>query len=367
MTTAHDHAMTAGISGLQDCLSRIEPVSPVRYADAMRRIDILTKPQGSLGRLEDVAARIFAIQDGQTPLKVDPARIVTVAADHGVVAEGVSASPAIVTRQQVRNFLRGGGGISVLSRVNGFDHQVVDAGVAGEDFPEHPRLVRQKIASGTNNIARGPAMTEAACLAALNLGISLAKDAHAAGFCCLGSGEMGIGNTTPSTALFAALYGIDPATIAGPGAGLSPEGVRHKTAVIKKALDANVEAAKSKDPVRLLTALGGLEIAVLTGLVLGSAASRLPMVIDGFISTAACAVALEMAPHARDYCFFSHASAEPGHAVIMGKLGERPLVDLGLRLGEGTGAVFGLLVLRSAAALYNDMATFTDAGISEGT
>ena len=330
----------------------------------MKHIDVLTKPKGSLGRLEDVAARLFAIRDGRTPLAVDPARIVTVAADHGVVEEGVSASPAIVTRQQVNNFLGGGAGISVLTRTNGIDHQVVDAGVAGEDFPEHPRLVRRKIASGTANMSRGPAMTIEECLAALDVGISLAEEADAAGFRCLGTGEMGIGNTTPSTALFAALYGLDPVSIVGPGAGLLPEGILHKAGVIKKSLDVNADAVKSKDPVRLLAALGGLEIAVLTGLVLGSAAVRLPVVIDGFISTAACAMALKMAPQARDYCFFSHASAEPGHAAIMAELGERPLVDLGFRLGEGTGAVFGMLILRNAAAMYNDMATFTNAGIS---
>ena len=359
--------MTATTAFLEEWLSRIEAVSSAQYSEGMRHIDGLTKPKGSLGRLEDVAARLFAVQNGCGVLAVDPARIVTVAADHGVTEEGVSASPAIVTRQQVHNFLNGGGGISVLARVNGIDHQVVDVGVAGEDFPEHPRLVRHKIASGTGNIARGPAMTEAQCLAALRLGISLAEEAHAAGFRCLGTGEMGIGNTTPSTALFAALYGLDPASIVGPGAGLSPDGIRHKTDVIRNALAVNAEAVKTGNPLTLLAALGGLEIATLTGLVLGGAALRLPVVIDGFISTAACAVALTIAPQAGGYCFFSHASAEPGHAVIMAKLGERPLVDLGFRLGEGSGAVFGMLILRNAAAIYNDMATFAGAGVSEGT
>jgi len=359
--------MPPAATRFQNCLSRIEPVSSARYAEAMKHIDMLTKPKGSLGLLEDVAARLFAIQGDAKPLSVDPARIVTVAADHGVVEEGISASPSIVTRQQVHNFLNGGAGISVFTRTNGIDHQVVDAGVAGEEFPEHPRLVQRKIASGTANMSRGPAMTMEECLAALDLGISLAESAHAMGFCCLGTGEMGIGNTTPSTALFAALYGLDPASIVGPGAGLLPEGVRRKTEVIKKSLDANADAMKSKDHMRLLAALGGLEIATLTGLVLGSAALRLPVVIDGFISTAACAVALAMAPQARGYCFFSHTSAEPGHAIIMAELGEQPLMNFGFRLGEGTGAVFGILVLRNAAAMYNDMATFSDAGVLEGT
>ena len=220
---------------------------------------------------------------------------------------------------------------------------------------------------GTANIAKGPAMTMAECLAALDLGISLAEEAHGEGIRCLGTGEMGIANTTPSTALFAALYGLDPAAITGPGTGLSAEGMRHKVAVIKKALDANRDAVKSNDPVALLAALGGLEIATLAGLVLGGASLRMPVVIDGFISTAACAIALAIAPRARDYCFFSHASAEPGHAAVMAKIGERPLVDLDFRLGEGTGAVFGMVILRSAAAMYNEMATFSAAGVSEGS
>jgi nicotinate-nucleotide--dimethylbenzimidazole phosphoribosyltransferase len=352
---------------LDECVSRIAPVDPSLYAKAMAHIDVLTKPKGSLGRLEEMAARLFAVQNGATPLAADPARVVTVAADHGVAEEGVSTSPSIVTRQQVRNFINGGGGISVLTRANGIGLQVVDAGVAGEDFAPHPLLVRKKIASGTANITGGPAMRMEECLDALDLGISLAERARAEGIRCLGTGEMGIANTTPSTALFSALYGLDPASITGPGTGLSEEGVRRKAAVIQKALDANAGAVKSKDPIAVLAALGGLEIAALAGLILGGAALRVPLVIDGFISTAACAVALAIAPQAKDYCFFSHASAEPGHEAVMAKLGERPLVDLGFRLGEGTGAVFGMLILRSAAAMFNEMATFSGAGVSGGS
>lgn len=351
-------------SRLDACVSRILPVDPALETVAMAHIDNLTKPRGSLGRLEELAARLYAVQDGKTPLAADPARVVTMAADHGVAEEGVSVSPVVVTRQQVLNFLNGGGGISVMCRTNGINLQVVDAGVAGGEFPDHPLLVRQKIASGTANITKGPAMTEEECLAALDLGITIAETARDQGFRCLGTGEMGIGNTTPSTALFSALYGLDPASIVGPGAGLSAEGIRHKTAVIKKSLDMNADAVKSGNPVRILASLGGLEIAALTGLVLGAASVRLPVMIDGFISTAACAIALAIAPHARGYCFFSHASAEPGHAAVMERLGERPLVDLGFRLGEGTGAVFGMVILRSAAAMFNEMATFSEAGVS---
>ncbi|MDL2210648.1 nicotinate-nucleotide--dimethylbenzimidazole phosphoribosyltransferase [Desulfovibrio sp. OttesenSCG-928-O18] len=352
-------------SRLNGCIARIAPVDDLLPAKAMAHIDTLTKPLGSLGRLEELAARLFAIQEGKAPIAADPARIVTVAADHGVAAEGVSPSPAIVTRQQVHNFMEGGGGISVLCACNGIGHQVVDAGVAGEEFPEHPILVRRKIASGTANIAEGPAMSTEECLAALALGIDLADMARADGVRCLGTGEMGIANTTPSTALFAAMLGVAPEAITGPGAGLPRTRLAHKTAVIRKALAVNSAAAASRDPLAVLTALGGLEIATLSGLILGAAANRIAVMVDGFISTAAYVMARSFAPSVRDYCFFAHASAEPGHVLIMERLGERPLVDLDFRLGEGTGAVFGMLVLRSAAAMFNNMATFTGAGVSE--
>lgn len=356
---------TPGAS-LRACLSKITPVDPSLLEEAMAHINTLTKPLGSLGRLEELAARLYAAQGGKRPLAVDPARIVTAAADHGVTEEGISSSPVIVTRQQVYNFLNGGGGISVICRCNNIGHQVVDAGVFGDDFAEHPALVRRKIASGTANIAKGPAMTREQCLTALELGIELAETAHADGIRCLGTGEMGIGNTTPATALFSAFYGFDPAPITGPGAGVPPAGMAGKIAVIRKALDVNRDAVQSGDPIAVLAALGGYEIATLAGLILGAAARRIPVMVDGFISTAACASALAIAPSAAGYCFFGHASAEPGHARIMERIGQRPLVDLDLRLGEGTGAVFGMVILRSAAAMFNDMATFTGAGVTAG-
>lgn len=352
-------------SRLNDCISRIAPVDDTLPARAMAHIDTLTKPRGSLGRLEELAARLFAIQQGVTPIAADPARIVTIAADHGVAAEGVSPSPAIVTRQQVRNFVDGGGGISVLCACNAVGLQVVDAGVAGEAFPDHAILVRRKIASGTANIADGPAMTRDECLAALVLGIDLADLAFRDGIRCLGTGEMGIGNTTPSTALFTAMLGIAPEAITGPGAGLPRARLAHKTAVIRKALAANGAAISDRDPLAVLAALGGLEIAALSGLILGASVNRIAVMVDGFISTAAYVMARAFAPAVRDYCFFAHASAEPGHALIMERLDERPLIDLDLRLGEGTGAVFGMVLLRNAAAMYNNMATFTGAGVSE--
>lgn len=349
---------------LATCLAAIKPVDPALVAEGKTYIDSLTKPVGSLGRLEELAARLYAIQGGVRPLAVDPARILTFGGDHGVTEEGINAAPPIITRQQMNNFLNGGGGISVLCRCNGVDHMVVDAGVAGEDFAEHPKLVRRKIASGTANMAKGPAMTRDECLAALVLGIDMAQEAYDKGFRVVGTGEMGIGNTTPSTALFCALFDLDPADVTGPGAGVPPAGIAGKAAVIKKSLAVNAGAIAGKDPVAILAAVGGLEIAAMTGLILGGASLGMAVMTDGFISSASYAVARGMAPAVGGYCFFAHASAEPGHVKVLELLGERALVDLDFRLGEGTGAAIGIAVLRSAAAMFNDMATFNSAGVT---
>lgn len=351
------------ITKVNNTISSIVPLDPALMLDAMRYIDDLTKPPGSLGRLEESAARLFAVQNGARPLAADPARIVTAAGDHGVCEEGVSACPSIITRQQVLNFMNGGGGISVLCKCNGIQHRIADVGVEGEEFPEHPLLIRGKVASGTANMAKGPAMTEDGCVQALAFGIELADMAAKDGIRCLGTGEMGIGNTTPSTAIFSALYGFAPEDITGPGAGVPSIGMQGKIDVIKKSLRVNADAVNSKDPLRILASLGGLEIAALTGLILGAAARRIPVVIDGFISTAAYAAAHAFAANVKEYCFFAHASAEPGHKLIMAAIGDTPLVDLDFRLGEGTGAVFGIVILRNAAAMFNDMATFSSAGV----
>ena len=341
----------------------VKPLDATLAARAKAHLDNLTKPPGSLGRLEDAAARLYAVQGGKAPV-VDPALVVTIAGDHGVTAEGISYSNPIVTRQQVCNFLNGGGCISVMCRASGVRHLVVDAGVAGGAFEDHPLLVRNKIASGTANMAHGPAMSEEECLAALLLGIDLAERAEKEGVRCIGTGEMGIGNTTPSTALFSVFLGLDPADIAGPGAGVPPVGMEGKIAVIKKALAVNAAAVAGGDPLGVLAALGGLEIAALAGLVLGGAARGIPVVVDGFISTAAYVAARAFAPAVAGRCFFAHASAEPGFALIMASLGEKPLLDLAMRLGEGTGAALGMVLLRNAAAVFNEVATFSSAGVT---
>lgn len=341
----------------------VAPVAPERAAEAGRRLDGLTKPPGSLGRLEDMARQLYAVQE-RAPLRARPARMFTIAADHGVVEEGVASSPQAVTALMVRNFLAGGAGINALCTTAGADLRVVDAGVAAEPFAPHPALIDAKIARGTANMAKGPAMTHEQCAAALRLGVQLAEQAREDGIRVVGTGEMGIGNTTASSALFCAYFGLSPAEMTGMGAGVPPAGLEHKTRVIEKALTVNRDAAAGGNPLAVLAALGGLEIAALAGLILGSAARRMAVMIDGFIATAAFTAAWKLAPAVRGYCFFSHGSAEAGHANVLKRLGETPLLDLGLRLGEGTGAALAFMLLDAAAAVYNDMATFEGAGIA---
>lgn len=346
---------------LSSLLSAVRPVDASLEAKARVHLDNLTKPQGSLGRLEDMAARLFCIQDGARPLRARPARMYTIAGDHGVVAEGVAACPQDVTPQMVHNFLNGGAAINALCASADIDLVVVDAGVIGE-LPVHPRLIHAKIAPGTANMAKGPAMSREQCVAAVMLGASLAEQSHREGYTVLGTGEMGIGNTTPSTALFCAYLGFSPLDIIGMGAGVPPAGLAYKAAVIEKALAVN--AVSLRDPLDTLAALGGLEIAALAGLVLGGAARHMGVMIDGFIATAAFVAARALAPAVEDYCFFSHGSAEAGHGKVLARLGKRPLLDLGLRLGEGTGAALGISLLAAAAAAFNDMATFESAGVN---
>lgn len=352
-----------GNETLASLMGRVRPVDASLAAKAQAHLDDLTKPQGSLGRLEEMALRLFLIQ-GENPLKASPAAIFTCAGDHGVAKEGVSLYPQEVTRQMVLNFIAGGAGINVLARKAGAELVVVDAGTAGGTYPDHPGLVQAKIAPGTANMAKGPAMTLAECEKALLLGARLAGEAAARGVKVIGTGDMGIANTTPSTALFCAFLGLQPSAITGPGTGLDAGGVSRKVQVVAASIAANREAVLSGDPLRVLAALGGFEIACIAGLILGGAANKMAVLVDGFISTAAATAAFKLAPEARGYCFFSHASAEPGHQAVMEALGEKPLLDLGLRLGEGTGAALALMLLSSAAAIFNEMATFSQAGVS---
>jgi len=351
---------------LDAALAAITPVDASLAEKGQAHIDNLTKPKGSLGRLEELALQLFLIQDGQAP-QADPMRIYTVAGDHGVNEEGVSVYPQEVTRQMILNFLNGGAGINVLAGTAGAQLYVVDAGSCGGGYDEHPQLIQAKIAPGTANLAKGPAMTREQCIQALLLGIDLADRAAADGVKILGTGDMGISNTTPSTALYCAYLGLEPESMTGPGTGLDAEGVTSKAAVIRRGLTANKAVVASGDPIGILAALGGLEIAALAGLILGGAKNRQLICVDGFISTAAYAAAVKICPTVKEYCVISHASAEPGHITAVEKMGLSPLLSLGFRLGEGTGAACAMYLVRSAADMYNKMASFADAGVSEAT
>ena len=347
---------------LETTLNAIVPVTDELDVAIQARLDDLTKPPGSLGTLESIATQYCRARLTTAPT-LPHKRIYCFGADHGVVAEGISAFPAEVTPQMVMNMLGGGAAINVLSEHANSELVIVDMGVNDPLADAPPALRRHKIRPGTDNIAKGPAMTETEAVAALEVGIELANEAARDGITLLGTGDMGIGNTTPSTALYCALLDCDPAEITGRGTGLDDAGVTHKTAVIAKALEVNSERLTS--PLSTLAAVGGFEIAGIAGLVLGAAAQRIPVVVDGFISTAGATVAVAMCPAVRDYLLFSHMSQEQGHACILEKLTASPILDLGLRLGEGTGAALAMGMVDAAIKIYCNMATFSGAGVSE--
>jgi nicotinate-nucleotide--dimethylbenzimidazole phosphoribosyltransferase len=348
---------------IRKIVERIGPLDRSALAEARDRLDSLTKPPGSLGRLEDLAAQIYAVQ-GKSPIAADPALVVVAAGDHGVTARGVSPFPQEVTRQMVANFLSGGAAVSAMCREVGVDLMVVDAGCAGGEFAEHEKLLQAKIAEGAADISRGPAMNREQCARALALGAGMADRAQAGGVRSVALGEMGIGNTTSAAALYCALFGLDPREICGPGTGLDREGVALKARIVGEALEANAGAAASGDGFEILASLGGYEIAVLAGLALGAAANDLLVFVDGYIATAAFACAWRVKPEAKGYAIFAHTSAEPGHAKALEAMNAKPLLDLGMRLGEGTGAVLAIQLARQACAIFNNMATFEQAGVS---
>jgi nicotinate-nucleotide--dimethylbenzimidazole phosphoribosyltransferase len=353
------------MSLLQSTIESVTPLDPKYFDQAQAHIDSQTKPRGSLGTLERIACRLVALARGQAP-RVDPARVCTCAGDHGVAAQGVSLFPQEVTRQMVENFVRSGAAINVLTRTAGVDLKVVDAGCLGGPFPEHPALVQCKVAPGTRDFTTGPAMTRNQCIQALENGVRLAQAARDDGIVTLCTGEMGIANSTPATALFCAYLGLSPEAVTGPGTGLDAEGVRHKAKVIEKGLSLHSPAIASGDPVAILASLGGFEIATLAGMLLGGASLGMALVVDGFISASAFAAARAICPTVAEYAFFAHASAEPGFAAVMESLGATPLLHLGMRLGEGTGAAMAVFILRCAANIYTDMATFASAGVNAG-
>ncbi len=349
-----------------DASLSLPPLDPALLAEAKSHMDSLAKPQGSLGRLEEIAVRLYAIRQGRTPLTVTPAILFTVAADHGIAAKKVSAYPQEVTRQMVSTFLNGTGAVTIICRENGIAHCLVDAGCAGGPFPvvSNPTLLDRRLGDGTADFSEGPAMSRETAKKGLEQGIELVRDAAGEGCQCTAIGEMGIGNTSSATALFCALFDLDPMLITGPGTGLTEKGRLRKAAILRDALTLHAESVREGDAIDVLALLGGFEIATMAGIVLGSALEGLPVLIDGFIAMSAYAVACAIAPQVKDYAFLTHTSAEPGTQAVLNALNERPLLDLGLRLGEGTGAGTAYPLFRTAAALYNDMASLVRAGVS---
>lgn len=346
---------------MAEAIRNIRPVDQACMEHTQARLDRLTKPRGSLGRLEELAIRYVGITGEEQP-KVPSAVVLTFAADHGVTDEGVSAYPREVTAQMVLNFLRGGAGVNVLASHVGADVQVVDIGV-DHDFGPLPRLIVKKVARGTKNFLREPAMSVAQAIQALEVGVALANQLAAQGIGLLGTGEMGIGNTTPSAAITAVLTGETVAQVTGRGTGIDDEGYRRKVEVIEQAILRH--HPNPDDPLDVLSKVGGLEIAGLAGLILGGAAHRIPVVLDGFIAGAAALIAVKLQPRCRDYLIASHQSVERGHGVILTQLGLMPLFDLSLRLGEGTGACLGIGLVQAAIKILTQMATFDEAGVSE--
>lgn len=351
---------------LRDTRARI--VAAVQAVDgewervAWHRLDSLTKPPRSLGRIEALAAQLAAIQRTERPTS-RPAAAVVFAADHGVAARGVSAYPQEVTAQMVRNFAAGGAAVNQLARTAGAELVVYDVGVAAP-LDDVGGIRHAKVRPGTRDMAAGPAMTLDETVSALQVGADAVDElASRTGVRAVALGEMGIGNTTAAAALVCALTGVPPSEVVGPGTGLDAEGVARKTAVVEQALAVNRDSLT--DPLGALAAVGGLEIAALAGAVIGCARHRAAAVIDGFISTAAALAAARLCPECVGYIIASHRSKERGHAVALASLGVEPLLDLDMRLGEASGAVLALPLLDAACAVIGGMATFSEAGVSE--
>lgn len=345
---------------LQRTCRAIAPLDAQAMQAARERQANLTKPGGALGRLEHLSIQLAGIT-GQLRPQLSPRQVIVCAADHGVTVEGVSAYPSAVTAQMVLNFLHGGAAINVLARQAGAGVSVLDVGVAA-DLPSHPQLCSAKVRYGTANLRREPAMQRAEAIASLEAGIRVAQDAIAGGAHVLATGDMGIGNTTASAAIAALVTGQPVAAVTGRGTGLDDERLRHKIGVIEDALAQR--QPQTADALDVLGKVGGLEIGAIAGIILAGAANRTPVVIDGVISTAGAAIAMGLCPAVQPYLIAGHRSVEPGHALLLAHLGLAPLIDLDLRLGEGTGAALALPLLDAAVATLNEMATFAEAQVS---
>lgn len=345
---------------LQKIIKSIKPIN-IKFGEiAQKHLDNLTKPQGSLGRLEEFAKRLVEIFEDPMPV-LDKKAIFIFAGDHGVTEEGVSAYPKEVTKQMVFNFLRGGAGINVLARYAGAEVVVVDIGVDYE-FGNLDGLISKKVVMGTKNMRNGPAMTREEALRCIEVGIDLANEYALKDYKIFGTGDMGIGNTTPSSAIAAVLTGKPVSEVTGRGTGIGDNVLRKKIRVIEDAIYLN--KPNTSDLIDVLSKVGGAEIGGIAGLIIGAAARRIPVVIDGFISTAGALIAYYIEPKTKDYMFAAHNSVEIGHKTMLEIIGLRPILDLDLRLGEGTGAALAMLMIEAGLKIYKEMSTFNEAGVS---
>ncbi|MCI0605571.1 nicotinate-nucleotide--dimethylbenzimidazole phosphoribosyltransferase [bacterium] len=340
-------------------IPEIGPIDPLFFKKAQDHWDNLIKPQGSLGRLEEIVSRICAITRTEIP-DIARKRLLVFAADHGIVREGVSAYPQDVTVQMVRGFLAGKAAISMLAKQHKIDLKIVDMGIASTI--SHRDLISVHINNGTRNFLREPAMTVQEMTEAFQAGIRFAQEAKRDGIQLLAGGDMGIGNTAAASAIYSALFGLDPDVVTGKGAGLDEKGRVHKTQIIREALKKwNIT---DREPLKILQHFGGFEVAALSGLYIGAASERIPIVIDGFICSSAAAISVALAPVSKEYMFFGHASAENGYGIVLQHLDVKPILDLDMRLGEGTGAALAFGIIQSAVDLFREMPTFEQAEVS---
>ncbi len=346
---------------LESTVERILPVNGEVMEKTQERLDSLTKPVGSLGVMEYIAKKIAGITNEVKPGLPEKASIL-MAGDHGVVQEGVSAYPQEVTPQMVMNFINGGAAMSVLTKHVGSELIIVDIGVAS-DLPEMPFLHKKKVAYGTSNMCKGPAMTREQAVEAIEVGIEVAEDCIKKGKGLISIGEMGIGNTTPSTAIISLYAGKPVEEVVGRGTGVDDGRLKIKIEAINRAIELN--QPEVKDPIDVLSKVGGLEIAGMAGIILGASANRVPVVIDGFISGAAAVIATAINPEIKNYLLASHLSEEPGHKAMLDYLDISPMLYMNMRLGEGTGAALATTIIDASLKILNEMSTFAEAGVSE--
>lgn len=344
-----------------ETLKKIKPSNKEYISLCQERLDSLTKPPGSLGVLEEIAKKMACIQE-KVLATIEGKTVMIMAADHGVVAEGVSAFPQEVSIQMLHNFAQQGAAINVLARQAGFKTLVADIGVVA-DSSGIAGIIQSKIRMGTNNMCMEAAMSREEAIAAIEAGINLVEKEIKQGANLIATGEMGIGNTSASSAILASFVSEDFDLLVGLGTGIDEKKYKNKQKAIKKAIDLN--RPDSNDPIDVLSKVGGLEIAALTGIILGAASMKTSVIIDGFISTAAALLAYKMHPDCRDYLFASHISQEPGHKIMLDIIGLKPMLYLDMRLGEGTGAVLAANLLEAAVKIIHEMASFKEAGVSQ--